>query len=77
MHENIHFYPGLDGRFVLCLYLILPPVKVNPLKFRFMESLRHTAIELKNNKLHGLLPPGGSLSPPAGFASFFFDQGVP
>ena len=32
------------------------------------------AIELKNNKL---LPPGGSVYPPGGFSSFFFDQGVP
>jgi hypothetical protein len=36
----------------------------------------HT-IELKNNKLHGLLPPGGSVSPPDAFASLFFDQAVP
>jgi hypothetical protein len=34
-------------------------------------------IELKNNKLHGLLPPGGSVSPPGGFSSLYFDQGVP
>ena len=34
-------------------------------------------IELKNNKLHELSPPGGSVSPPSGFSSLFFDQGVP
>ena len=35
------------------------------------------SIELLNNKLHGLLPPGGLVSPPGGFASLSFDQGVP
>ena len=43
--------------------------------------LDHTAvsliIELLNNKLHGLLPPGGLVSPPGGFASLLFDQGIP
>ena len=34
-------------------------------------------IELLNNKLHGLLPPGGLVSPSGGFASLSFDQGVP
>ena len=34
-------------------------------------------IELLNNKLHGLLPPGGLVSPPVGFAPLSFDQGVP
>ena len=34
-------------------------------------------IELLNNKLHELSPPGGSVSPPGGFASLLFDQGVP
>ena len=31
-------------------------------------------IELLNNKLHGLLPPGGLVSPSGGFASLLFDQ---
>jgi uncharacterized protein YjbI with pentapeptide repeats len=31
-------------------------------------------IELLNNKLHGLSPPGGLVSPSAGFASLLFDQ---
>ena len=40
--------------------------------------LRHlNSIELYNNKLHGLSPPGGFASPPVGFASLLFDQGVP
>ena len=30
-----------------------------------------------NNKDHGLLPPGGLVSPPGGFASLAFDQVVP
>ena len=34
-------------------------------------------IELINNKLHGLLPPGGYVSPSGGFASLSFDQAVP
>ena len=34
-------------------------------------------IELLNNKLHGLSPPGGLMSPPGEFASLLFDQGVP
>jgi hypothetical protein len=35
--------------------------------------------ELLNNKLHGLSPPGGLVSPPSpgGFASLLFDQEVP
>ena len=36
-----------------------------------------SATVLKNNKLHGLSPPGGLVPPPGGFASFFLDQGVP
>ena len=31
-------------------------------------------IELLNNKLHGLSPPGGLVSPSGGFASLLFDQ---
>ena len=31
-------------------------------------------IELMINKLHGLLPSGGLVSPSAGFASLLFDQ---
>jgi hypothetical protein len=34
-------------------------------------------IELLNNKLHGLSPPGGLVSPFGGFASLLFDQVVP
>ena len=34
-------------------------------------------IELLNNKLRGLSPPGGLVSPTGGFASLLFDQGVP
>ena len=34
-------------------------------------------IELLNNKLHGLSPPGGFVSPSVGFASLLFDQAVP
>jgi hypothetical protein len=34
-------------------------------------------IEVLNNKLHGLLPPGGLVSPSGRFASLLFDQGVP
>ena len=34
-------------------------------------------IELLNNKLHGLSPPGGLVSPSGRFASLLFDQGVP
>jgi hypothetical protein len=34
-------------------------------------------IELLNNKLHGLSPPGGLVSHSGGFASLLFDQGVP
>ena len=41
------------------------------------RSLKTLRIELKNNKLCGLSPPGGSVSPPGGFSSLFFDQGVP
>ena len=33
--------------------------------------------ELLNNKLHGLSPPGGLVSPSGGFASLLFDQRVP
>ena len=35
------------------------------------------SIEKTNNKNHGLLPPGGLVSPPGGFASLAFDQAVP
>ena len=35
------------------------------------------SIELINNKLYGLLPLGGFVSPPGGSASLLFDQGVP
>ena len=42
---------------------------------RSVRVKRH--IELLNNKLHGLSPPGGLVSPPGGFASLLFDQGVP
>ena len=35
------------------------------------------AIELLNNKLHGLSPPGGFVSPSGRFASLSFDQAVP
>ena len=45
-------------------------------KFKLIKSALR-AIELKNSKHHGLLPPGGSVSPPSGFASLFIDQGVP
>jgi hypothetical protein len=34
-------------------------------------------IEKINNKNHGLLPPGGLVSPPGGFASLAFDKAVP
>ena len=34
-------------------------------------------IEKLNNKLHGLSPPGGFVSPSGGFASLSFDQSVP
>ena len=37
------------------------------------KSMQYLRMELLNNKLHGLLPPGGSMSPPGGFASLFFD----
>ena len=33
-----------------------------------------SAIELMINKLHGLSPSGGLVSPSGGFASLFFDQ---
>ena len=33
-------------------------------------------IELYNNKLHGLLPSGGLVSPSGGFASLLCDQGL-
>ena len=41
---------------------------------RFVPSIG--SIELLNNKLHGLSPAGGLVSPPGGFALFSFDQGV-
>ena len=34
-------------------------------------------IELLNNKLHGLSPPGGFVSSSGGFLSLLFDQAVP
>ena len=43
---------------------------------RLTSSKIFFVIELKNNKLHGLSPPGGSVSPPGRFTSFLFDQGV-
>ena len=42
-----------------------------------LGSFKHRFIELLNNKLHGLSPPGGLVSPPGRFASLSFDQGVP
>ena len=41
------------------------------------RSLKTLRIELKNNKLCGLSPPGGSVSPPGGFSFLSFDQVVP
>ena len=40
------------------------------------EHKRYCFIELLNNKLHGLTPPGGLVSPPGGFASLLCDQGL-
>ena len=34
------------------------------------------SIELYNNRLHGLSPPGGLVSPSGGFASLLWDQGL-
>ncbi len=50
--------------------------------FKIEQGLDRTANPthldaILNNKLHGLLTPGGSVSPPYGFASLLFDQGVP
>ena len=41
-------------------------------KIKGVESMAN--IELLNNKLHGLLPPGALVSPSGGFASLLFDQ---
>ena len=41
------------------------------------KSMQYLRMELLNNKLHGLLPPGGLVSPPERFVSLMFDQGVP
>ena len=41
-----------------------------------LGSFKHRFIELLNNKLLGLSPPGGFVSPSGGFASLLFDQAV-
>ena len=40
----------------------------------FLERSKVVCIELMINKLHGVLPSGGLVSPSGGFASLFFDQ---
>jgi len=42
-----------------------------------MPSLLCSSIELLNNKLHGLSPPGGFVSPSGGFSLLLFDQAIP
>ena len=46
-------------------------------KLMSVKDKKIIIIELLNNKLHGLLLPGGLVSPSGGFASLLFDQGVP
>ena len=46
-------------------------------QFKLDLCIKQTGIELLNNKLHGLSPPGGFVSPFGGFASLLFDQAVP
>ena len=55
---------------------IRPPAS-NGLSINNIKSRRVKLIELLNNKLDGLSPFGGLVSPPGGFASLSFDQGVP
>ena len=38
------------------------------------KSMQCLRMELLNNKLHGLLPPGGLVPRPGAFASLWFDQ---
>ena len=40
----------------------------------FIRKNKYHSIELMINKLHGLSPSGGLVSPSGGFASLFFDQ---
>ena len=66
---------GFPTSLTLCLSLemILRHINIEPVYF----VLFHSFIDKINNKLHGLLPPGGLVSPPGGFASLAFDQAVP
>ena len=68
---NKVIYYGVFSSGRVWLDLLIRSVKVEKILKDSLDS-----IELKNNKLHGLWPPGGSVSPPGGFASRFFDQGV-
>ena len=54
-----------------CIFLVCELFKISPIKWCFLK------IELLNNKLHGLLPLGGFVSPSGGFVSLLFDQAVP
>ena len=63
--------------FISCFFLNVM------IKFFLKKKLRayvlsnvFVIIELLNNKLHGISPPGGLVSPPGGFTSLSFDQGV-
>ena len=66
---------GFPISLTLCLSLemILRHINIEPVYF----VLFHSFIDKINNKLHGLSPPGGLVSPPGGFASLAFDQAVP
>ena len=66
---------GFPTSLTLCLSLemILRHINIEPVYF----VLFHSFIDKINNKLHGLSPPGGLVSPPGGFASLAFDQAVP
>ena len=63
-------------RFLVSLTDILAEI-LGKILAEILKSNSAENIELLNNKLHVLLPPGGLVSLPGGFASLSFDKGVP
>jgi hypothetical protein len=85
MHKNnqvnisIFYLPGEDQQALEIIILAVRPsgLSVRLLLFQLTKRTSHgLAIELYNNKLHGLLPTGGLVSLSGGFASFLCDQGL-
>ena len=58
------------------LYLKSRAVAILDSSYTRASTFAIRLIELMINKLHGLLPYGGLVSPSGGFASLLFDQGL-